>query len=172
MTRRAKIGPPRLFGQAVAYGLFMAFLAAFSATPSYTYLEADQAVIKLSFSHAAKRIGVCRRLTREEIAALPPNMRRTEDCPRERLPLLVELEIDGDLATRRFLAPAGLHRDGASAVYQRFPVSAGRHRIVARLRDTARIDGFDYERSVEVDLAPGRNFVIDFRSDFGGFIFM
>ena len=129
------------------------------------------ALIKLSFSHAAKRVGVCRSLTQEEIAAQPPNMRHSEDCPRERLPLLVELELDGEIATRRLLPPAGLHQDGASAVYQRFPVAAGRHRIVARLRDSARSEGFDHERAMEIDLVPGQNFVIDFRAESGGFIF-
>lgn len=164
--------PLPLLGQVAAYVLFVAFLGVFSATPSYTYLEADQALIKLSFSHAAKRVGVCRRLSPEEIAALPPNMRRTEDCPRERLPLLVELELDGEVATRRLLPPAGLRQDGASAIYQRFPVTAGKHRIVVRLRDSPRKEGFDYERTVEVDLVPGQNFVIDFRAESGGFMFM
>jgi len=163
--------PFPLLGQAVAYILFAAFLGVFSAAPSITYLEADQAVIKLSFSHAGDHAGPCRRLTQEEIDALPANMRRSEDCPRERLSLLVELELDGEIATRRLLPPAGLHRDGASAVYQRFQVAAGKHRIVARLRDSARSEGFDYEREVEVELAPGQNFVVDFRAESGGFIF-
>lgn len=163
--------PLPLLGQAAAYLLFAAFLGIFSVAPSYTYLEADQAVIKLSFSHAGDRVGPCRRLTQEEIAALPANMRRSEDCPRERLPLLVELELDRELVTRRLLPPVGLHRDGASAVYLRFPVAAGKHRIVARLRDSARNEGFDYVGAVEVELAPGQNFVVDFRAEAGRFIF-
>ncbi len=171
MTRPAKMGPLSLLGQATAYILFAAFLGIFSVAPSTTYLAADRAVIKLSFSHAGDRVGPCRRLTQEEIAALPANMRRSEECPRERLPLLVELELDGELATRRLLPPVGLHRDGASAVYLRFQVAAGKHRIVARLRDSARNEGFDYEREVEVELAPGQNFVVDFRAESGGFIF-
>ena len=84
---------------------------------------------------------------------------------------MVELELDGEIATRRLLPPAGLHQDGASSVYQRFPVTAGRHRIVARLRDSARSEGFDHERAMDIDLVPGQNFVIDFRAESGGFIF-
>lgn len=172
MTRHAKMGPLPLLGQAAAYILFVAFLGVFSVAPSYTYLEADLAVIKLSFSHAGDRVGPCRRLSPEEIAALPANMRRSEDCPRGRLPLLVELEIDGEIATRRLLPPIGLQGDGASSVFQRFQVAAGKHRIVARLRDSARSEGFDYEREIEVELAPGQNFVVDFRAESGGFIFL
>jgi len=163
--------PLPLLGQAAAYILFATFLGVFSAAPGITYLDADLAVIKLSFSHAGDRAGPCRRLSPEEIAALPANMRRSEDCPRARLPVLVELELDGEIATRRLLPPIGLHRDGASSVYQRFQVAAGKHRIVARLRDSARSEGFDYEREVEVELPPSRNFVIDFRAESGGFIF-
>ena len=163
--------PLPLLGQAVAYILFAAFLGVFSVAPSYTYLEPNLAVITLSLSHAGDRIGPCRRLTQEEIAALPANMRRSEECPRARLPLLVELELDGEIATRRLVPPAGLHRDNASAIYQRIQVPAGKHRIVARLRDSARSEGFDYQREIEVELAPGQNFVIDFRAESGGFIF-
>jgi hypothetical protein len=162
--------PLPLLGQAAAYILFAAFLGFFSVAPGTTYLETGLAVIKLSFSHAGDRIGSCRRLSREEIANLPANMRRTEDCPRARLPVLIELEIDGKLAIHRLLPPVGLHRDGASAIYQRFPVAAGKHRIVARLRDSARTEGFDYEREVEIELAPDQNFVVDFRAESGGFI--
>lgn len=164
--------PLAILGQALAYLLFAAVLGVFSAAPSYTYLEPDRALIKLSFSHAAQRKGECRRLTPEEIAALPPNMRRTQDCPRERLPVLVELVLDGRVVARELLPPAGLHGDGASAVYRRFPVTTGRHRLVARLRDSDRTEGFDYESAAEIELAPGQNFVVDFRSETGGFIFM
>jgi hypothetical protein len=164
--------PLPILGQAVAYLLFAAVLGVFSAAPSYTYLGPDLALIKLSFSHAAERKGECRRLSPEEIAALPPNMRRTEECPRERLPVLVELELDGRVVARQLLPPAGLHHDGASAVYRRFPVRAGRHQLVARLRDSARTEGFDYERAAQVELVPGQNFVVDFRAEAGGFIFM
>ena len=51
--------------------------------------------------------------------------------------------------------------DGASTVYRRVAVPAGRHRIVARLNDTAS-EGFAHVREAEVDLAPGRVLVIDF----------
>ncbi len=80
--------------------------------------------------------------------------------------------LDGRVVARELLLPAGLHGDGASAVYRRCPVNAGRHRLVARLRDSDRTEGFDYEGAAEVELAPGQNFVVDFRSETGGFIFM
>jgi hypothetical protein len=64
-----------------------------------------------------------------------------------------------------------LAHDGPSRVYRSFIVAPGRHRLVIRLRDSARASGFDYTRAAEVELAPSQNFVIDFRPEGDGFIF-
>ena len=159
-------------GQLCAYGLFAAVIGYFATSPAYTHLDPRQASIKISFSHATQHKGECRKLTQEELNALPPNMRRPMDCPRQRLPLLVEVELDGELLYRDALPPAGLTGDGPATVYRKFPVPAGRHRLVARLRDSAREDGFDHEQAAEVTLAPQQNFVIDFRPALGGFLFL
>jgi hypothetical protein len=166
------ISPLRILGQGAAYALFAALLGYFSAAPRYTYLEPGMALIKLSFSHAAQHKGKCRRLSAKEIAALPPNMRRPFDCPRGRLPVLVELDLDGKVLSRKELPPSGLSGDGPASIYERFAVPAGSHKLVARLRDSARTEGFDYESDIQIELTPGQNFVIDFRAETGGFRFM
>lgn len=162
----------KIVAQAIAYGLFAAIVGYFSVSPSYNYMDRDQALIKLNFSHPGQRRVECRRLSPQEIAELPPNMRRSLDCSRERLPVLVELELDGKLLLRESLRPAGIAKDGASSVYQRFVIQAGPHTLLARLRDSAREQGFDYEHEAAIDLAPGQNFVVDFRAQSGGFVFM
>ncbi|MFO1350599.1 MAG: hypothetical protein U1F68_07950 [Gammaproteobacteria bacterium] len=124
----------------------------------------------MSFSHAGKPIRECKRLAPEEIAKLPPNMRIALDCPRERLPLQVELELDGRALYRAAHPPTGLWKDGPAKVYQRFTVAPGRHSLVARLRDGNR-EGFDFERETRIELKPGQNFVIDFHVEAGGFVF-
>ena len=48
---------------------------------------------------------------------------------------------------------------------------AGRHELIARLRDSDRRDGFDYERTAMVELAPAQSVAIDFRPEMGGFVF-
>lgn len=161
----------RYLGQAGFYLLTAAALGYFAAAPSYTHFPPDQALIKLSFAHGGERKGECRRRSAEEIAKLPPNMRRPLDCPRERVPLYVELELDGTPRYRAVLPPTGLSGDGPSRVYERFAVAPGPHAILARLRDSGRSEGFDYIGETHVDLAAGRNFVIDFRTEAGGFIF-
>lgn len=158
--------------QVTVYAAFVGLIAYFSKSPDYAPVDPQMALIRLSFSHAGARKGECRRLTPEEIAALPANMRKPIDCPRERLPLLVELHLDGELIYRRMLPPSGVAGDGASTAYERFVIAPGYHRITAKLRDTARKEGFDYEGEEQILIEPQQNVVIDFRADAGGFKFM
>lgn len=167
-----RVSAVQVLGQAAVYAAFMAILGYFATLPAYTYVDPGAAVITLSFGHAGARVSECRRLTPEEIAALPANMRRPMDCPRARVPLLVELELDGEAVYRASLPPSGLASDGASSVYERFVVAPGRHRVRVRLRDSRRKEGFDYEMEEDVELVPGRHLVVDFRADTGGFRFL
>ena len=66
--------------------------------------------------------------------------------------------------------PSGLTRDGASTIYRRLPVAAGKHRIIARLKDHVGGD-FNYVREAELELRPGHVLVIDFHAARGGFEF-
>ena len=160
----------RYLAQALLYVPFLAIIGYFSTSPAYHHLAPGEALIRLSISHAAQRKVECRERTPEELAKLAPNMRAPLDCPRERSPVTVELELDGQLVVQAVAPPSGLTRDGASTIYRRLPVAAGTHRIVARLRDRASGD-FNYAREVELELRPGRVLVIDFHAAKGGFEF-
>lgn len=164
------VRPLPLLGQGLAYAAFAVVVGVLSIAPPWSVLPNDAAVIKLSFAHTGQRKIECRVLRPEEIAALPPNMRRPQDCPRERLPVTVELDLDGQSRCAQTLRPSGLWKDGASHVYQRFPVRAGHYRLTLRLRDSARREGFDHERQFDIDIAAGQNVVIDFVPQKGGFI--
>jgi hypothetical protein len=167
-----RISAVQILGQAAMYALFMAVIGYFATSPAYTYVDPGAAVITLSFTHAGERSSECRRLTPEELAALAPNMRRPMDCPRARVSLLVELELDEEILYSASLPPSGLAGDGASAAYERFVVAPGRHRVTARLRDSRREEGFDYVLEKDVELVPGQHLVIDFRASTGGFRFL
>ena len=162
----------QFLGQAIAYSLFAIVVGYFATRPAYTWLETGKAQIKLSFSHAGAHVEECQKLTQEELNLLPPNMRRPTKCARARVPLQVELMLDGELIFSESLPPSGLTGDGASTAYKKFPVDSGQHHLVARLRDSRRQSGFDYEQSADVTLKPQQNFVIDFRPELGGFLFM
>jgi hypothetical protein len=156
--------------QALLYGLFALAIGYFASAPAVVSLPADQALIKVSFSHAGRVKGECRQRSAMELAELPPNMRAPLDCPRERSPVTFDLELDGRTIYRAELPPAGLARDGASSVYRRFPVDAGRHVLRARLKDDVRLGDFNHERATEVVLSAGQVFVVDFNLRAGGFI--
>ena len=149
------------------YGMFAAVIIVFSTWPAYDHLPDDHALIKLSLTHHAQRVRECEVVSAEELAKLPPNMRAPMNCPRERSPVTVEVDIDGNLARRETALPSGLSGDGAASVYQRMTVPAGVHRLSVRLRDSVRTVGFDFERSEIVDLGPAEILVIDFDAEQG-----
>ncbi len=157
-------------GQAFVYLIFAAFLGYFASAPVYNHFPADKALIKLSLAHGAAREGGCRRRTKEELQKMPPNMRRPMDCPRQRLPVLIEFELDGETLYSASVPPTGLSGDGPSRIYQRFAVTAGKHEIVARLRDSDRTEGFDYEKRATIELKAQQSLAVDFRQEMGGFL--
>lgn len=158
-------------GQAAVYALVALCLGSFATSPSHRPFPDGKAQLLLSFTHVGQHKGACRKLTREEIAETAANMRRAELCPRERLPLTVELTVSGEVIYRAELPPTGLSGDGAAQAYRSFVLEPGSYEIDARLRDSARGEGFDYEDRAQVTLAPGQRLAIDFRSEKGGFIF-
>ena len=161
--------PIRIALQVLLYATFAFAVGWLSVLPPYHYASAEMATIKLSLNHATERIEPCVMLTPDEIARLAPNMRRAERCERARRPLLVEIDIDGDTVMILQAEPSGLWNDGPASIYKRFDVAPGRHNITARLRDTARSEGWDYTHSEDVVLEPGRYFTVTFRAETGGF---
>ncbi len=161
----------RYLAQGVVYALIAGLFGYFATSPAYRHADTQRAKLTLSLAHSGDPVHPCRRLTREEIAALPPNMRKLTDCPRERLPVLVEIVLDGRTIVSRSVSPSGLFGDGPSQIYENFEIPAGSYSLAARLRDSARSEGFDYVREAQVEIAPQQRLVIEFRAESGGFFF-
>jgi hypothetical protein len=149
-------------GQLVAYGLFFAVVGAFSVWPQYRLLDEREAIVSLTFSHSAQRVRECRRLTQEELNALPPNMRKPDDCPRERHAMYVEMHLDDRLMYSETVLPSGLWQDGKANVYRRTTVDAGEYTLFVGMNDSGSNEGFDYVERRNVMLAPGQNLVVTF----------
>ena len=160
----------RYGAQALLYAAFVAVIGYFSTSPPYQHLAPGDALLKLSLTHAGARKEACRQRSAEELAKLAPNMRAQSVCPRERVPVTVEVTLDDAPLFRVVAPPSGLSRDGASTIYRRMPITAGRHRIGARLADNPAGE-FTFAHAATVDLAPGRVIVIDFDPAQGGFVF-
>lgn len=163
--------PARYLGQALFFGACAIVVGYLSANPVYHQMRASEAQIKLAFRHGGVQVVDCKKPTAEELSKLPSNQRSTGQCSRERVPVSVEIELDGEVIYEALLEPTGLSKDMPSETYRKFTVSAGSHRIEARLRDSKRAQGFDYESIRDVELAPWQNLAIDFKAEQGGFLF-
>ncbi|CAG1004489.1 hypothetical protein BURK1_03119 [Burkholderiales bacterium] len=157
-------------GQALGYTAFCAVVAYFSVAPPYRHLPPDGALVKLSLQHAGQRKEACHERTPEELAKLAPNMRAASVCPRERVPVAVEIELDGRMLVRESVPPSGFAKDGSATLYRRVGVPAGEHRVVARLGD-APAPGFGYVKETTVTLKPGAILLLDFDANAGGWVF-
>lgn len=162
--------PLHYLAQGVLYAAFAAVVGYFSTSPPYRQLGEDEALLRLSLLHPGKPKGDCRQRTPEELAKMSPQMRAPLDCPRERSPVVVRVELDGKPVIDESFPPAGLNRDGASAGYRRLPIPAGRHTVRARLSDDTRSTDFPYERTAELEVKPGQIVLIDFNPALGGLL--
>ncbi len=157
--------PLRLFGQALLYAAFAAFIGVFATWPAYSMLEPGHGLLRLSFSHPGKIGAACRQRSAEEMAKLPPHLRTAEDCQRGRSPVSVRIVLDGRTLLERSVAPAGLSHDGASSAYWRTPLPVGEHRLQVAFRDDQREGAPVYEKDTTLQVAEGQIVLIDFRAD-------
>jgi hypothetical protein len=160
----------QLSGQLIAYAAFAAVIGLFSTWPAIRLLQPDQALLRLSFSHPGKVSAECRQRTAEELAKMQPQMRTPLDCQRERSPVQVRIELDGQVLVDRAYAPAGLSRDGASSAYWRSPIGAGTHSLAVSLRDDVRPDAPVHRREATLDVRAGQIVLIDFKPEQGGVV--
>lgn len=162
----------RWCGQAVAYALFFAPIGYFSSAPAYQHMPANMATIKLSVRHAGQRLEPCRERSAGELAGLPQTMRALQDCPRQRSPLRVELDVNGVSVVQELVTAPGLHADGMASSYRRLTIPAGRVHIVVRMRDHLAQEHFPYTAEQTFELRPAQILVIDFDGRHGRFNFI
>ena len=167
-----RLHPARVAAQALLYAAFALVIVVFSRWPTYQSIGADQAMLKISFLHHGQRLEACVEQTAEELAKLPPNMRAPTRCPRERAPVVIEVDVDGQRIFSASAAPSGLSRDGPASVYRSIALAAGDHRVQVRMRDSARSAGFDHVRDEVVHFEPLQVRVVDYSSERGGIVIL
>ena len=158
------LNPFRFLLQALNYAVFMALVWYFASYPAIRIIDDDEAVLTIAFAHAGQLREPCRRLSQEELNQLAPNMRKLEDCPRERSPVTIEAEIDGELVYRDRLKPPGLFEDGGVDVYYSTRIPAGDHRLQLRMNDSIRIEGFNHQLDQQVHVSPARILLVQFNN--------
>ncbi len=154
--------PLQIIGQALAYLALAVVIGIFSTWPGYTHLQENLSVVKLSISHIGERKGECRERETPKVAVTKSSRRALMICPRERLPVRLELTLDGAVIFDQEMQPSGLSNDGPSYFYQKLIIPTGPHSLMVRMRDSDRTDGFDYETIEEVSLSPGQVLAIRF----------
>ena len=152
----------KLLWEILAWVAFSAVVGLLSVWPHLEVVEAETAIVTITFSHAAQRVGECRQLTQEELNKLPPNMRKPSDCPRERFPVRIELRSGDSVLYQDVLLPSGIWSDGKANIYKRVEVDAGVHDLFVAMNDSGGDESFDYENTAQLDITPGRNVVIRF----------
>ena len=159
--------PLRFALQAINYTVFMAIVWYFATSPSIKIIADDEAMITIAFSHAGQLREPCRRLSQEELNELPPNMRKLDDCPRERSPVTIEALLDDEPFYSATLPPPGLFGDGGVDVFHKAKIPAGEHRLSLKMNDSVRIEGFNHELEQSVSIDPAQILLVGFETDQG-----
>jgi len=159
--------PLRFLLQAFNYSLFMGVVWFFSNSPSVSLIGEDEARITIAFSHAGQLREPCRMLSQEELNKLAPNMRKLDDCPRERSPVVIEAELDGKSIYSASLPPPGLFGDGGVDVFYSAKIPAGQHQLNLKMNDSVRVEGFNHQFARLVTVEPAQILLIAFNSKNG-----
>jgi hypothetical protein len=159
--------PLRFVLQAFNYSVFMALIWYFASAPSVKLIGEDEARLTIAFAHAGELREPCRMLSQEELNELPPNMRKIDDCPRERSAVTIEVALDGETLYSDSLPPPGLFGDGGVDVFYSAKVPAGDHQLSLKMNDNVRVDGFNHSFEQRVSIAPAQILLIGFESRAG-----
>ena len=160
-----------LIGQSIFYAIFCAIVYYYSFQPPYHYLQPGQGEIKLAFKHVGQPIKACHKRTSAELRKLPPNMRKLNDCVRERSPLDITINLDGKELAHLVKEAPGIHNDGAVFVYSKFPVMMGEHHITVHMSDSVLEPDKLRRGEITVDMRAGQTLVVGYDSPNHTFIF-
>ncbi len=160
----------RIFLQAINFTVFMGVVGYFSIYPEFKYLQDDEAMITLAIKHASQRQKECRKMSPEELAKLPPNMRVGMDCPRERSPLDIDVALDGKSVIAKNIESPGLHKDQTIDIFESIKVKAGKHMLSIKMNDSVRVKGPTFTHEQDIALEPAQLLVIQFDTAAGKFI--
>ena len=141
-----------LFAGLVALGNQVAYAPPKRITPE----------LVVSFKHAGERAGDCRALSPAELKKLPVHMRPAQVCPESRVPVRMQVRVDGRMLLNHAYPPRGLFADSASLATEQFSVPPGIHRVDVQIGDSADTSEWSYQHECEMRFAGGVRRVILF----------
>lgn len=105
-----------------------AALGALSQAP-YARTASPAPLLRLAWRVRGTPVHQCRRLTAEELARLPPHMRRTEECERRILPYRLHVLVDGRTVIDHLVEAAGARSDRPLYVLDEVTLPPGEHLV-------------------------------------------
>lgn len=138
---------------------------AFSNLP-YRTPHSSQPELVVSFNHSGA-ILEARKLTKEELAKRLPHMRAQVNVTRERVPVRLRVQVDGQTVFDQSFQPKGLSKDGPSIAVARLPISPGRHEVHVELADTSDPKTWTKQWNETVEFQQSRNHVVLFDTKAG-----
>ena len=133
------------------------FVYQFSTSPAFTYHSDDEARLIVSFKKMTDRLTHCTEAERqariEEAKTRRKHMRRQSNTcgSREKIPLDVEVFLDGKAVFSKRHYPVGFHGDGFIYVYKRFDIPKGKTHLKTLVTEY-REDGSGASISFEEDV--------------------
>lgn len=144
------------------YTIFMAIIWYFATSPSVRVIGDDESMVTVAFSHSGETLEECRRLSQEELLKLPPNMRKLDDCPRERSPIILDASLDGESIYSKTMLPPGIFKDGGVNIFFSNRVPAGKHSFKVKMDDSVRKQGFNHVFEQDINLAPAQILLVEY----------
>lgn len=149
-----------------ASGIAVAALASLATARAssmpYAPAGGEAPMLVVSFKHPGQVADRCRELSEAEKAKLPIHMRTDKVCERRRVPVRLQVLVDGEVALDREYPPKGLWGDGNSIAIERLETTPGKHDVRVRIGDRGDRDEMPYESERTIDAAPRRSQVVVF----------
>ncbi|MBI3417575.1 MAG: hydrogenase iron-sulfur subunit [Verrucomicrobia bacterium] len=137
----------------------------FSNLP-YRTPHSPEPELVVSFNHHGAIVDA-RKLTKEELAKRLPHMRAQVNVTRERVPVRLRVQVDGQTVHDRSYQSKGLSHDGPSMAVVRLPVTRGPHTVTVELADTADTNQLTLRWSEQVEFKENHQRVVLFDTKAG-----
>lgn len=150
--------PAHIAIQLLVWAVLGLVVLALADGPSFDPLPAEHGQLTLAVAHLSERVEPCRQLSEAERMDLPPTRRVSEVCERARVPVRIELVVNGRTLLARKFQPSGFHDDGRIYLVEAWPLPAGDYR--AELTLTGRTEDSSHHEIFEFTLSARTNAVV------------
>ena len=146
---------------ALAVVVAVSVMLVFGSHVHYQPPLAEGSELLISFRHPG--LAECRPPTPEELAERPPHMQPDKICSRERLPVRLQVSVDGVVRVEQSYAPGGVFSDGNSGAVESLRLPEGSHHVAVAIGETSDANDWKFSeaRTLEFDSKSRRVVLFD-----------